>query len=79
MWHSTSVPGGPRTAWGGHIFQPLRFRGDGSVEELDCSADARFNVRFPLGNEGTGGEEGEAAVAIDGSAVDAVVSVYLAP
>ncbi|CAK4031328.1 Arabinanase levansucrase invertase [Lecanosticta acicola] len=50
VWHSTSVPGGPRVGFGGHIFQPLRFRADGSVEELDCSAGARFDVQFTKGN-----------------------------
>ncbi|KAK4550273.1 hypothetical protein LTR36_003240 [Oleoguttula mirabilis] len=50
VWHSTSVPGGPRTGFGGHIFQPLRFGADGSVEDLDCSPDATFSVDFARGS-----------------------------
>jgi len=50
VWHSTSVPGGPRTGFGGHIFQPLQFCEDGSVEDLDCSASASFPVSFQAGN-----------------------------
>lgn len=49
VWHSTSVPGGPRTAWGGHIFQPLIFNVDGSAQDLDCSTNASFTVPFIAG------------------------------
>lgn len=72
VWHSTSVPGGPRTGFGGHIFQPLRFRPDGSVEDLDCSSDAQFPVTFTRGI-GTVAS-GAATKAGDGSPLDAAVS-----
>jgi len=49
VWHSTSVPGGPRVAWGGHIFNPLRFKDDGSVHELDCTPEAISSVSFIAG------------------------------
>ncbi|KAF7195196.1 hypothetical protein HII31_03402, partial [Pseudocercospora fuligena] len=49
VWHSTSVPGGPRTGFGGHIFQPLVFNSDGSVQDLDCSDNAQFPVTFTKG------------------------------
>jgi len=52
VWHSTSVPGGPRTAFGGHIFQPLVFNDtDGSVADLNCAADARFPITFQKGTQ----------------------------
>ncbi|KAI4753143.1 Arabinanase/levansucrase/invertase [Aureobasidium sp. EXF-3400] len=50
VWHSTSVPGGPRTGFGGHIFQPLNFNADGSAKNLDCSTTATFPVAFTKGN-----------------------------
>jgi hypothetical protein len=50
VWHSTSVPGGPRTGFGGHIFQPLNFNADGSAKNLDCSTTATFPVSFTKGN-----------------------------
>lgn len=50
IWHSTTVPGGPRTGFGGHIFQPLRFNPDGSAKDLDCSTTATFPVTFTKGN-----------------------------
>lgn len=50
VWHSTSVPGGPRVGFGGHIFQPLRFCSDGSVEDLNCYSQAQFNVEFQSGS-----------------------------
>jgi hypothetical protein len=50
VWHSTSVPGGPRTGFGGHIFQPLTFNPDGSAKNLDCSTTATFPVAFTKGN-----------------------------
>lgn len=66
VWHSTSVPGGPRTGFGGHVFQPLVFNADGSVEDLNCAADASFGpVTFTLGN-GTAGS-GNLTAATDGS------------
>ena len=49
LWHSTSVPGGPRTGFGGHIFQPLIFNKDGSVQDLVCDANAKFPVSFTEG------------------------------
>ncbi|EME79156.1 glycoside hydrolase family 43 protein [Pseudocercospora fijiensis CIRAD86] len=49
VWHATSVPGGPRTGFGGHIFQPLVFNADGSVQDLDCSDNAEFPVTFTKG------------------------------
>ena len=49
VWHSTSVPGGIRTGFGGHIFQPLIFNGDGSAQNLDCSDSASFTVPFTKG------------------------------
>lgn len=50
IWHSTSVPGGPRTGFGGHVFQPLTFNSDGSAKNLDCSTTATFPVTFTKGN-----------------------------
>ncbi|KAG9517633.1 Arabinanase/levansucrase/invertase, partial [Aureobasidium melanogenum] len=50
VWHSTTVPGGPRTGFGGHIFQPLMFNADGSAKNLDCSSTATFPVGFTRGN-----------------------------
>ncbi|KAH0344649.1 Arabinanase/levansucrase/invertase, partial [Aureobasidium melanogenum] len=50
VWHSTTVPGGPRTGFGGHIFQPLTFNADGSARNLDCSSTATFPVSFTKGN-----------------------------
>jgi hypothetical protein len=50
VWHSTSVPGGPRTGFSGHIFQPLTFNTDGSAKDLDCSTTATFPVPFIKGN-----------------------------
>jgi hypothetical protein len=65
VWHSTSVPGGPRIGWGGHIFQPLQFNEDGSVQDLDCAADAAFSVSLA---KGTGVvASGVASTATDGS------------
>lgn len=69
VWHSTSVPGGPRTGFGGHIFQPLRFRPDGSVEDLDCSDNAQFQVGFTRGSGAVA--SGAATTAGDGSPADA--------
>lgn len=72
VWHSTSVPGGPRTGWGGHIFQPLVFNDDGSVKELDCGSDVTFDVPFTRGS----GEvaQGKATSAEQATPPDAVVS-----
>lgn len=71
VWHSTSVPGGPRIGWGGHIFQPLRFNEDGSVQDLDCAADATFSVPH---TKGTGVvASGIASTATDGSPAVAAV------
>lgn len=51
VWHSTSVPGGIRVGWGGHIFQPLVFDAAGDAADLNCSPSASFTVDF---TEGTG-------------------------
>lgn len=72
VWHSTSVPGGPRTGFGGHIFQPLKFRPDGSVEDLDCSDNAHFQVGFTRGSGAVA--SGIATTAGDESPMDAAVS-----
>lgn len=72
VWHSTSVPGGPRTGFGGHIFQPLKFNEDGSVQELDCTADAKFTVPLTLGSGSVA--TGNATDCVDGTPRDAVVS-----
>lgn len=65
VWHSSTVPGGPRTAWAGHIFQPLEFNADGSLQNLDCSSDATFTVPF---TPGTGAPHaGRAVIATDGT------------
>lgn len=50
VWHSTSVPGGPRVGFSGHIFQPLGFNGDGSVRHLDCSTGAKFTTPYSGGS-----------------------------
>ncbi|KEQ66123.1 Arabinanase/levansucrase/invertase [Aureobasidium melanogenum CBS 110374] len=50
IWHSTTVPGGPRTGFSGHTFQPLIFNTDGSAKNLDCSSTATFPVEFTKGN-----------------------------
>lgn len=73
VWHSTSVPGGPRVGFGGHIFQPLQFCADGSVKDLDCSSQAQFPVSF---QRGTGPvANGAATTAGDASPLDAAVSI----
>lgn len=80
VWHSTSVPGGPRTGWGGHIFQPLKFNADGSVEDLDCQADATFDIPFALGTGAV--SQGVATSAGQATPADAVVSTpsnYIQP
>lgn len=73
VWHSTSVPGGPRTGFSGHIFQPLEFLRDGSVRDLDCSAGADFSVSFKVGSGAVA--KGDATAAVDASPLKAVVSV----
>ncbi|KAH0282459.1 Arabinanase/levansucrase/invertase, partial [Aureobasidium sp. EXF-3399] len=70
VWHSTSVPGGPRTGFGGHIFQPLNFNADGSAKNLDCSTTATFPVTFTKGN-GTAAA-GNATKAVDATPALAV-------
>jgi hypothetical protein len=72
IWHSTAVPGGPRIAWGGHIFHPLQFNGDGSVKPLECSPAASFKVQATPGK----GDKptGKAISATDGSPAIANVS-----
>ena len=72
VWHSTSVPGGPRVGFGGHIFQPLHFNSDGSVQDLNCANDATFSVPFTLGTGTTA--VGNASTATDGSPAIAAYS-----
>ncbi|CAK7229512.1 hypothetical protein SBRCBS47491_007272 [Sporothrix bragantina] len=50
VWHSTTVPGGPRVGFSGHIFQPLQFAADGSVLDLDCRPSKTWQVPFTPGN-----------------------------
>lgn len=50
VWHSTSVPGGPRVGFSGHIFQPLVFNDDDSVQDLDCAHTTEFPVTFAAGS-----------------------------
>ena len=73
VWHSTSVPGGPRTGFGGHIFQPLKFNADGSAQELDCSTQAQFTVPFTTGTT-KAGSSGKALSAGDATPSNAAVS-----
>ncbi|EME38324.1 glycoside hydrolase family 43 protein [Dothistroma septosporum NZE10] len=70
VWHSTTVPGGPRVGFSGHIFQPLKFNPDGSVQDLDCSAGATFQVPFTAGSGAVA--TGNATKAIDGTPRDVV-------
>ncbi|THX13944.1 Arabinanase/levansucrase/invertase [Aureobasidium pullulans] len=73
LWSGTSVPGGdPRVGFSGHIYQPLVFNTDGSVQDLDCSVDAEFTVAFPKGNSTTA--TGNATEAGDASPALAVYS-----
>lgn len=72
VWHSTSVPGGPRTGWGGHIFQPLIFNEDGSVKDLDCAFDAMFKIPFTPGKGKVA--QGAATSAVQATPAKAVVS-----
>ena len=57
--------GGPRVSFSGHIFQPLQFNSDGSVKDLDCSTDAKFEVGFTRGIGAAA--NGKAVIASDGS------------
>jgi len=50
VWHSTTVPGGVRTGFSGHMFQPLIFNEDGTAADLQCSDTASFTVPFIKGN-----------------------------
>jgi len=75
VWHSTSVPGGPRVGFGGHIFQPLQFCSDGSAEDLDCSPRAQFNVGFQRGSGAVA--TGAATEAGQATSLEAVVSLKL--
>ncbi|KAF2151532.1 glycoside hydrolase family 43 protein, partial [Myriangium duriaei CBS 260.36] len=65
VWHGTSVPGGPRVGFSGHIFQPLKFNADGSVQDLNCASTASFSVSVPSGNSPT--PSGAATHAADAS------------
>ncbi|USW54292.1 Putative glycoside hydrolase, family 43 [Septoria linicola] len=58
VWHSTSVPA-------------FEVNADGSVQELDCSVQAKFSVPFPLGISNAG-KSGNALSAGDSSPRDAV-------
>ncbi|KAL1889757.1 hypothetical protein Sste5346_008745 [Sporothrix stenoceras] len=49
VWHSTTVPGGVRVGFSGHIFQPLQFNDDGSVQDLDCSPKKQWQVPYTPG------------------------------
>lgn len=69
VWHGTSVPGGPRTGFGGHIFQPLVFNADGSVQDLNCAANAAFPVTFAPGTAAA--VKGNATSATDKSPANA--------
>ncbi|KAJ9615591.1 hypothetical protein H2200_001666 [Cladophialophora chaetospira] len=72
VWHGTSVPGGPRTGFSGHIFQPLQFNADGSIQDLICGADAQFSVAF---TPGTGASVmGSATTSTDASPANATYS-----
>lgn len=74
VWHSTSVPGGPRTGFGGHIFQPLKLNEDGSAMDLDCSTSASFDISF---TRGSGSQpDGLTSQASDGSPAAADVSTH---
>lgn len=69
LWSGTSVPGGdPRVGFSGHIYQPLVFNDDGSVQDLDCAVDAEFTVSFPRGTgavaTGNATEAGDATPAL---------------
>lgn len=77
VWHSTSVPGGPKVGFGGHIFQPLRFHHDGSVADLDCSTNAKFPLRFESG-VGTVASGAATAAALS-TPLDAAVSCSIFP
>ena len=70
LWHGTSVPGGPRTGFSGHIFQPLKFNADGSVQDLDCDNSANSSVSLL---EGTGSvQAGNVTTAADASPAEAI-------
>jgi hypothetical protein len=67
------VPGGdPRVGFSGHIYQPLEFNADGSVQDLDCSIDAEFTVALSKSNSTTA--TGNATEAVDASPALAVYS-----
>lgn len=72
IWHSTSVPGGPRIGFGGHIFQPLQFSADGSVGDLNCSPSAEFPVAFAPATKTVA--SGAATSAVDKTPLQAAVS-----
>lgn len=65
LWHGTSVPGGPRTGFSGHIFQPLAFRSDGSAADLNCAANASFPVSLASGTRTGAAAAGNATRAGD--------------
>jgi len=57
--------GDSRISFNGHIFQPLKFNADGSVQDLNCEPDAKFEVPFLLGDGAPA--TGRATAATDGS------------
>lgn len=63
--------GGPRVAFSGHVFQPLRFNDDGSVQDLNCSEAANFQVQLTLGQGAIA--HGLASSATDGTPSQAEV------
>lgn len=72
VWHSTTVPGGPRTGFSGHIFQPLTFNPNGSAHDLDCATDTSFTVSFTKGNGSVA--TGNATTATDATPALAIYS-----
>jgi len=59
----------------GHVFQPLQFGPNGSVQELNCASDATFSVPFTRGTGVT--PSGIASTATDGSPAVAAVRCVL--
>jgi Glycosyl hydrolases family 43 len=67
VWHSTTVPGGRKAGFSGHIFQPLQFNSDNSVKDLDCSDRRAWKVPFLRGSGSI--DSGLAATAADSSPI----------
>jgi len=68
-----SLAGGPRIAWGGHVFTPLHFNPDGTAKALDCSPAASFQVFHAAGTGPS--PSGKVLDATDGSPAIANVSI----